>query len=70
MLNNDPGSYWESEPLKARIAGLYQSRHGVPVARIRQLFPQAKAKVIEGTGHWLHAEQPEEFYKIVMDFVK
>ena len=32
VLDNDPGSYWESEPLKARIAGLYQSRHGVQVA--------------------------------------
>ena len=32
VLASDPGSYWESEPLKARIAGLYQSRHGVLVA--------------------------------------
>ena len=32
VLDNEPGSYWESEPLKSRIAGLYQSRHGVDVA--------------------------------------
>ena len=32
VLANDPGSYWESEPLKARIAALYQTRHGVHVA--------------------------------------
>jgi aspartate/methionine/tyrosine aminotransferase len=31
VLDNDPGSYWESEPLKARIAQLYQERHGVAV---------------------------------------
>lgn len=32
VLASDPGSYWESEPLKARIAGLYSLRHGVSVA--------------------------------------
>ena len=31
VLANDPGSYWESEPLKARIAQLYAQRHGVSV---------------------------------------
>ena len=31
VLASDPGSYWESEPLKARIAALYQQRHGVHV---------------------------------------
>ena len=36
---------------------------------IRQLFPQAKAKVIEGTGHWLHAEKPAAFAKITADFL-
>jgi esterase len=36
---------------------------------IRQLFPQAKAKVIQGTGHWLHAEKPNAFAKIVADFL-
>jgi aspartate/methionine/tyrosine aminotransferase len=32
VLANDPGSYWESEPLKSRIAQLYAARHGVTVA--------------------------------------
>jgi aspartate/methionine/tyrosine aminotransferase len=32
VLASDPGSYWESEPLKARIAQLYADRHGVTVA--------------------------------------
>ncbi|WP_353218280.1 aminotransferase class I/II-fold pyridoxal phosphate-dependent enzyme [Sandarakinorhabdus sp.] len=31
VLATDPGSYWESEPLKARIAQLYATRHGVAV---------------------------------------
>ncbi|MGI5310287.1 alpha/beta fold hydrolase [Rheinheimera sp. WS51] len=32
-------------------------------------FPQAKIKVIEGTGHWLHAEKPVIFSRLVQDFL-
>ncbi len=32
VLASDPGSYWESEPLKARIAQLYADRHALQVA--------------------------------------
>lgn len=35
VLASDPGSYWESEPLKARIARLYRDRHGLDVAAER-----------------------------------
>lgn len=38
-------------------------------ARIMQLFPQAQAKIIQGTGHWLHAEKPAAFTKLVQDFL-
>ena len=31
VLANDPGSYWESDALKARIAKLYQDRHGLTI---------------------------------------
>lgn len=36
---------------------------------IQHLFPHSKAKVIMGTGHWLHAEKPVAFAKIVTDFL-
>ncbi len=36
---------------------------------IMQLFPQAQAKIIQGTGHWLHAEKPAAFTKLVQDFL-
>jgi esterase len=36
---------------------------------IQQLFPHSKAKIIMGTGHWLHAEKPVAFAKIVSDFL-
>jgi len=37
---------------------------------LKEKFPNAELKTIQNAGHWLHAEQPEEFYKIVMEFVK
>lgn len=37
---------------------------------INTLFPRAKAKVIQGAGHWLHAEKTVAFNKIVMDFLE
>ena len=36
---------------------------------ILSLFPNASAKIIQGTGHWLHAEKPAAFSKIVSDFL-
>jgi len=36
---------------------------------IMQYFPKANAKIIQGTGHWLHAEKPASFNKIVNDFI-
>ncbi|WP_114327100.1 alpha/beta fold hydrolase [Candidatus Colwellia aromaticivorans] len=37
---------------------------------IALLFPKAKAKIIQGAGHWLHAEKTVAFNKIVIDFLK
>lgn len=36
---------------------------------IASQFPQAKAKAIQGAGHWLHAEKTVSFNKIVSDFL-
>ncbi|MGS0693398.1 alpha/beta fold hydrolase [Shewanella sp. 0m-4] len=32
-------------------------------------FPTVKAKTIEGTGHWLHAQKASIFNRIVKDFI-
>lgn len=37
---------------------------------VLRLFPKAKVKTITQTGHWLHAEKPETFYRIVSDFLR
>ena len=42
---------------------------GTHQSLIQQLFPNSKAKIIMGTGHWLHAEKPVAFAKIVTDFL-
>lgn len=36
---------------------------------INHHFPHANAKIISGTGHWLHAEKTVAFNKIVKDFL-
>ncbi|KAI8374321.1 Alpha/Beta hydrolase protein [Radiomyces spectabilis] len=32
-------------------------------------FPNADVKVIEGAGHWVHAEKPDAFLHLVADFM-
>ena len=39
-------------------------------AAIAKLLPNSKAKIIQGAGHWLHAEKTLAFNKIVVDFIK
>lgn len=36
---------------------------------ILDLFPRAQVKIIEGTGHWLHAEKPQIFNRLVSRFL-
>ncbi|GIU47431.1 esterase [Shewanella sairae] len=36
---------------------------------IVEQFPNVKAKTIEGTGHWLHAQKASIFNRIVKDFI-
>ncbi len=36
---------------------------------INRLFPNSRAKIIQGAGHWLHAEKTIAFNKIVNDFL-
>lgn len=38
-------------------------------SEVMRQFPHARAKVIPGTGHWLHAEKPQLFNRLVMDFL-
>jgi len=36
---------------------------------IKQCFPHAQFKVMQGAGHWLHTEKPLAFNRLVMSFL-
>ena len=36
---------------------------------IRRLFPAAKIETVATAGHWLHADAPEEFVRLVLKFL-
>ena len=36
---------------------------------IRTLFPRSEIQTISGAGHWLHADRPEEFLRLVLNFL-
>ena len=35
----------------------------------KQRFPNLKLETIAGSGHWVHAEKPKEFFEAVMAFI-
>ncbi|MFY0605735.1 MAG: alpha/beta fold hydrolase [Cyclobacteriaceae bacterium] len=36
---------------------------------IKTHFPNSQVKMIEGAGHWVHAEKPQELQKLVIEFL-
>ncbi|KAG1845326.1 alpha beta-hydrolase [Suillus subalutaceus] len=44
----------------------YINRHNIPL--IDQFFPQNQLKELD-TGHWVHAELPHEYRKLVVNFI-
>ncbi len=38
-------------------------------SRIQTQFPLAKIETIEGAGHWLHAEKPDQVIALIQDFL-
>lgn len=37
---------------------------------IRKRFPTARLETIDGAGHWLHADSPDAFSEVVVDFLQ
>ncbi|MCD8547021.1 MAG: alpha/beta fold hydrolase [Aeromonadaceae bacterium] len=52
--------------IKGELSPYLQPEHQ---ASIHRLFPQARAKLVLGAGHWPHAEKPVLFNKLVVDFL-
>jgi pimeloyl-ACP methyl ester carboxylesterase len=38
-------------------------------SKIADHFDNATIATIKGAGHWLHAEQPERFSRLALDFL-
>ena len=38
-------------------------------AGIRELFPQAQIQTIPEAGHWVQADEPDEFLRLLLDFL-
>ncbi len=53
--------------VKGALSNYIQEKHR---EAILARFPNATTKVIMHTGHWLHAEKPQTFYRIVHGFLK
>ncbi len=54
FLRSETGNYFSDED-EATVAGY---------------FPQYRLQCMLGTGHWLHAEKPDEFCTIIQDFIQ
>jgi len=52
--------------IKGETSAYIQEKHRPLIA---QLFPASEVQVILGAGHWLHAEKPEEFNRLVIEFL-
>jgi esterase len=51
--------------VKGELSLYVQAKHEV---QILKLFPNAGVKIISEAGHWLHADKPQAFQKVAMDF--
>ena len=40
------------------------------ISFIEEKFPVAEIETIKNAGHWIHAEQPKEFIRVVEDFLE
>ena len=45
----------------------YIDQQKLPI--IQSIFPKSSVKTIEAVGHWLHAEKPELFNQMVLQFI-
>ncbi len=77
VLKNEVGEVGESLPSYARfekdtlfLRGDRSEYIGVgDEVIIKNHFPKAKIETISNAGHWLHAENPQEFFDAVMKFI-
>lgn len=42
---------------------------GTGESEVARLFPNAEIRTIDGAGHWLHADKPRDFMKILSEYL-
>jgi esterase len=57
------------EPTLFIRGGKSQYIHASDNEEIKSIFPHSQIVSIEGAGHWVHAEKPDELYEQVMAFL-
>ncbi|KAM6504088.1 Alpha/Beta hydrolase fold [Amanita muscaria] len=64
----EPGNrLWQGKTLVIKGSkSKYINRHNIPT--IEAFFPDMRLEVLDA-GHWVHAEKPHEFMKLVVDFI-
>lgn len=68
------GAVFAYDPLPALRAYpgpklLVDTRHGESPGSLHNLAPEIPRKVIEGTSHWPHMDKPEEFNRVLDEFL-
>ncbi|OMH33962.1 alpha/beta fold hydrolase [Motiliproteus sp. MSK22-1] len=53
--------------IKGGVSNYIQESHRSTIAH---LFPNASARILDGVGHWPHAEKPAVFTKILLRFLQ
>ena len=66
-----PQSPDQPVPIPALFIGGKQSDYITPPDRelIHKIFPLARIEMIQGAGHWLHAEKPDVVYGLITGFL-
>jgi len=66
----DP-SIWKEDIIKTPVLGIYADHSGLADREyMKTHFPNLEYTEIPGTGHFLMLEKPDEFNRLVVDFVK
>ncbi len=72
IINNSLGPYDEYEGATLFVKGANSPRYIEPdkdMDTLQKHFPNMQLQTIANAGHWIHAEQPDAFFEMVMDFL-
>jgi pimeloyl-ACP methyl ester carboxylesterase len=61
---------WKTDPITVPVLGIYADRSGLANRDgMKQIYPTAEYHEIPGTGHFLMMEKPDEFNRLLSEFL-